>query len=52
MRTLRLAGAFTVVIAGPALACRGTVEYPPAFEQCGAQEGAQATARPGPGDAR
>ena len=33
MRTLLLAGAFTVVIAGPALACRGTVEFPQAFEQ-------------------
>ncbi len=33
MRTLLLVGAFTVVIAGPALACRGTVEFPQAFEQ-------------------
>ncbi len=33
MRTLLLAGAFTVVIAGPALACRGTVEFPQALEQ-------------------
>ncbi len=35
MRTLLLAGAFIVVIAGPALACRGTTEFPPAFEQLG-----------------
>ena len=33
MRTLLLAGAFTVVIAGPALACRGTVEFPQALQQ-------------------
>ncbi len=33
MRTLLLAGAFMVVIAGPALACRGTVEFPQALEQ-------------------
>ena len=33
MRTLLLAGALTVVIAGPALACRGTVEFPQALEQ-------------------
>ncbi len=33
MRTLLITGAFTVVIAGPALACRGTAEYPQAFEQ-------------------
>jgi len=33
MRTLLLAGAFIVVIAGPALACRGTTEFPQAFEQ-------------------
>ncbi len=33
MRTLLLAGAFTVVIAGSALACRGTTEFPQAFEQ-------------------
>jgi len=33
MRTLLLASAFTVVIAGPALACRGTVEFPQALEQ-------------------
>ena len=33
MRTLLLAGAFAVVIAGPALACRGTVEFPQALEQ-------------------
>lgn len=33
MRTLLVAGAFIVVIAGPALACRGTVEYPQAFER-------------------
>ncbi len=33
MRTLILAGAFIVVIAGPALACRGTTEFPQAFEQ-------------------
>ena len=28
MRTLLLAGAFMVLIAGPAFACRGTAEYP------------------------
>ncbi len=33
MRTLLLAGAFTVVITGPALACRGTFEFPQALEQ-------------------
>ena len=33
MRTLLLAGAFTVAIAGPALACRGTTEFPQAFDQ-------------------
>ncbi len=33
MRTLLLASAFIVVIAGPALACRGTTECPQAFEQ-------------------
>ena len=33
MRTLLLAGAFTVVIAGPALACRGTFEFPQALQQ-------------------
>ncbi len=33
MRILLLAGAFTVVIVGPALACRGTTEFPQAFEQ-------------------
>ncbi len=33
MRTLLLVGAFIVVIAGPALACRGTTEFPQAFEQ-------------------
>jgi len=33
MRTLLLAGAFMVVIASPALACRGTTEFPQAFEQ-------------------
>jgi hypothetical protein len=33
MRTLLLAGAFIVVIGGPALACRGTTEFPQAFEQ-------------------
>ncbi len=33
MRTLLLAGAFIVVIAGPALACRGTTEFPQAFDQ-------------------
>jgi hypothetical protein len=33
MRTLLLAGALTVVMAGSALACRGTTEYPQAFEQ-------------------
>ena len=32
MRTLLLSSAFIVVIAGPALACRGTTEYPQAFE--------------------
>ncbi len=33
MRTLRLSGALIVVIAGPALACRGTTEFPQAFDQ-------------------
>jgi len=33
MRTLLLAGAFVIVIAGPALACRGTTEFPQALEQ-------------------
>ncbi len=33
MRTLLLASALIVVIAGPALACRGTTEFPQAFEQ-------------------
>ncbi len=33
MRTLLLASAFTVVIAGSALACRGTAEFPQALEQ-------------------
>ncbi len=33
MKTLLIAVAFTVVIAGPALACRGTAEFPQAFEQ-------------------
>ncbi len=33
MKTLLLAGAFTVVIAGSALACRGTAEFPQAFDQ-------------------
>jgi hypothetical protein len=33
MRTLLLASAFTVVIADPALACRGTAEFPQALEQ-------------------
>ncbi len=33
MRTLLLAGAFTIVITGPGLACRGTAEFPQAFEQ-------------------
>ncbi len=33
MKTLLLAGSFTVVIAGPAVACRGTVEFPQALEQ-------------------
>ncbi len=33
MRTLLLAGAFIVVISGPALACRGTVEFPQAVNQ-------------------
>ncbi len=32
MRTLLLSSAFIVVIAGPALACRGTTEFPQAFE--------------------
>ncbi len=32
MRTLLLSSAFVVVIAGPALACRGTTEFPQAFE--------------------
>ncbi len=33
MRTLLLAGACIVAISAPALACRGTTEYPQAFEQ-------------------
>lgn len=33
MRTLLLAGAFTLVIAGSALACRGTFEFPQALGQ-------------------
>ncbi len=33
MRTLLLAGACIVLISGPALACRGTAEYPQAFNQ-------------------
>ncbi len=33
MRTLLLASACIVVIAGPALACRGTAEYPEIFKQ-------------------
>ncbi len=33
MRTLLLASACIVVISGPALACRGTDEFPQAFEQ-------------------
>jgi hypothetical protein len=33
MKTLLFASAFIVVIAGPALACRGTTEFPEAFEQ-------------------
>ncbi len=33
MRILLLAGAFAVVMAGPALACRGTTEFPQAFDQ-------------------
>ncbi len=33
MRTLLLAGALIVVIAAPALACRGTTEFPEAFDQ-------------------
>ncbi len=33
MRTLLLAGACIVAVSGPALACRGTTEYPQAFEQ-------------------
>ena len=33
MRTLILAGACIVAISGPALACRGTVEFPQVSEQ-------------------
>ncbi len=33
MRTLLLASACVVLIAGPALACRGTTEYPQIFTQ-------------------
>ncbi len=33
MRTLLLSGALIVVIAAPALACRGTTEFPQAFDQ-------------------
>ncbi len=33
MRTLLLASACMVLIAGPALACRGTAEYPQIFTQ-------------------
>ncbi len=33
MRTLLLASACIVVMAGPALACRGTTEYPEIFTQ-------------------
>ena len=33
MRRLLLASACIVLISGPALACRGTAEYPKAFEQ-------------------
>ena len=33
MRTLLLAGACILLISGPALACRGTDEFPQAFEQ-------------------
>ena len=33
MRTLLLASACILVISGPALACRGTDEFPQAFEQ-------------------
>ncbi len=33
MRALLLAGACIVMISGPALACRGTTEYPQAFNQ-------------------
>ena len=33
MKTLLLASACIVVISGPALACRGTAEYPKALEQ-------------------
>ncbi len=33
MRTLLLSSAFIVVIAGPALACRGTTKFPQAFER-------------------
>ena len=33
MRTLLLSSALIVAIAGPALACRGTTEFPQAFER-------------------
>ncbi len=33
MRTLLLANACILMISGPALACRGTVEFPQAFER-------------------
>ena len=33
MRTLLLASACILMISGPALACRGTDEFPQAFEQ-------------------
>lgn len=33
MRTLLLAGAFIAAVCGPALACRGTAEFPQALER-------------------
>ncbi len=33
MRTLLLASACILMISGPAVACRGTIEFPQAFEQ-------------------
>ena len=33
MRTLLIAGAFVIAVSGPALACRGTAEYPEAAGQ-------------------